>query len=227
MLVIHSLPQSFVPTCTRRPEGAAGNTRRAGRRIVKAEVNLPSFPSFSSPPSRHPVVHFLFRLLDEVILLVDIRSPMYFWRNLLWLSSLSCSSLTASILLKMVTRESCNVLACLRATSQPRCLSSWGSISTVVAEARQLTFAIPPSPLRRGLGCPRSFFSGSWPSRRLARLASQPARRPKNRVVRSWCRCSCGSEALAAPVLARGCRRTTRMPNPTSPDLMFCWRLPL
>ena len=97
-----------------------------GRRIVKVEANLPSLPSFSSSPSRHSVVHFLLRLLDDVILLVDIRSPMYFWRNLLWLSSLSCSSLTASILLKRVTRESCNVLACLRATSQPGCFSCWG-----------------------------------------------------------------------------------------------------
>ena len=68
------------------------------------------FLPFQTP--QHSVAHFLLRL-DDVILLVDIKSPMYFWRNLLWLSSLSCSSFTASIRLKSVTRDSCNALACL------------------------------------------------------------------------------------------------------------------
>jgi hypothetical protein len=42
---------------------------------------------------------------------------MYFWRNLLLLSSLSCSSLTASIRLRMVNSESCSCLACLYGVS--------------------------------------------------------------------------------------------------------------
>ncbi len=58
-------------------------------------------------------LHFLPRLPDAVILVVLIRSPMYFCRNLLWLSSLSCSSLTASIRLTIVSSESCSALACL------------------------------------------------------------------------------------------------------------------
>jgi len=49
----------------------------------------------------------------EVILLVLIRSPMYFCKNLLLLSSLSCSSLTASMRLNMVSRDSWSALACL------------------------------------------------------------------------------------------------------------------
>jgi hypothetical protein len=57
--------------------------------------------------------YFLPLLLDAVILLVAMRSPMYFWRNLLLLSSLSCSLLTASIRPSMVERESCRALACL------------------------------------------------------------------------------------------------------------------
>lgn len=40
---------------------------------------------------------FLFPEPVAVILEVDMRSPMYFWRNLLFESSLSCSSLTASM----------------------------------------------------------------------------------------------------------------------------------
>jgi hypothetical protein len=62
--------------------------------------------------------YFLPRLPEAVILLVLMRSPMYFCRNLLLLLSLSCSSLTASMRLKMVTRESCNALACLHTTIQ-------------------------------------------------------------------------------------------------------------
>lgn len=46
-------------------------------------------------------------------MLVLMRSPMYFWRNLLLLSSLSCSSLTASIRLKSRRRDSCSARACL------------------------------------------------------------------------------------------------------------------
>jgi hypothetical protein len=57
--------------------------------------------------------HFLPLPRDSVILLVAMRSPMYFWRNLLLLSSLSCSSLTASIRLRIVKRESCSCFACL------------------------------------------------------------------------------------------------------------------
>lgn len=71
------------------------------------------FPFPPIPASWHSVDHFLLRL-EDVILLVDIKSPIYFWRNLLWLSSLSCSSFTASMRLKSVTKESCNALACLR-----------------------------------------------------------------------------------------------------------------
>ena len=86
---------------------------------------LPSFPAGSNPPvpffpAHVHVVHFLLRLLD-VILLVNIKSPMYFCRNRLWLSSLSCSSLTASIRLKRVTRESCSALACLLRSGQFGC----------------------------------------------------------------------------------------------------------
>ena len=90
-----------------------------------------------SPPPRSkpcwaPVVHFLFRLLDEVILLVDIRSPMYFCRKRLLLSSLSCSSLTASMRLKSLTSESCSNWACLgvagqlgRCSRSTHCSSGW------------------------------------------------------------------------------------------------------
>lgn len=76
---------------------------------------FPDSTSSKSVPHRNEALggHFLARLLDAVILLVVIRSPMYFCRNLLLLSSLSCSSLTASILLKRVTRESCSARACL------------------------------------------------------------------------------------------------------------------
>jgi len=49
---------------------------------------------------------FLLLAPVDVILEVDIRSPMYFWRNLLLESSLSCSSLTASMRLKISRRES-------------------------------------------------------------------------------------------------------------------------
>lgn len=73
--------------------------------------------SVLTPPAsstRAIVCHFLLRLLDAVILDVDIKSPMYFCRNLLWLSSLSCSSLTASIRLKRMTSDSCSAFACLR-----------------------------------------------------------------------------------------------------------------
>ena len=62
-------------------------------------------------------VYFFDRLLEAVILLVVIRSPIYFCKNLLLLSSLWCSSLTASIRLKSVMRESCNAFACLYAHS--------------------------------------------------------------------------------------------------------------
>ena len=91
-------------------------------------VDAPLFLSFSIstsiptpyfPPTKLLGCHFLARLPDAVILLVVIRSPIYFCKNLLWLSSLSCSSLTASIRLKSVTRESCRALACLHPNCQP------------------------------------------------------------------------------------------------------------
>lgn len=53
------------------------------------------------------IFHFFLLLAPvEVILEVDIKSPMYFWRNLLFESSLSCSSFTASMRLKISRRES-------------------------------------------------------------------------------------------------------------------------
>lgn len=59
-------------------------------------------------------IYFLPRVLDvAVILLVLMRSPMYFCKNLLLLSSLSCSSLTASMRLNIATRDSCSAFACL------------------------------------------------------------------------------------------------------------------
>lgn len=42
-----------------------------------------------------------------------MRSPMYFCKNLLLLSSLSCSSLTASIRLNIAISDSCRAFACL------------------------------------------------------------------------------------------------------------------
>lgn len=59
-------------------------------------------------------IHFL-ALLDDVavILLVLMRSPMYFCRNLLLLSSLSCSSLTASMRLNIMSSDSWRAFACL------------------------------------------------------------------------------------------------------------------
>lgn len=56
---------------------------------------------------------FLFPEPVAVILVVDMRSPMYFWRNLLFESSLSCSSLTASMRLKISRRDSWRSFACL------------------------------------------------------------------------------------------------------------------
>ena len=72
-----------------------------------------------SKPTRVTIVdvfHFLGRLLGAVILLVLIRSPMYFCRNLLLLSSLLCSSLTASIRWKRANSESWSAFACLSFT---------------------------------------------------------------------------------------------------------------
>jgi len=54
-----------------------------------------------------------FFVLPAVILLVVMSSPMYRCRKRLWLSSLSCSSRTASMRLKMVTSDSCSASACL------------------------------------------------------------------------------------------------------------------
>ena len=62
-------------------------------------------------------IYFLIRLPDAVILLVLMRSPMYFCRNLLWESSLSCSSFTASMRLNMFRSDSCRAWACLGAKS--------------------------------------------------------------------------------------------------------------
>lgn len=73
--------------------------------------------------------HFLFRLV-EVILPVIIKSPMYFWRNLLWWSNLSCSVLTASIRLTSVCNESWSALACLRSSSRVSLPRVW--ISSLV-----------------------------------------------------------------------------------------------
>jgi hypothetical protein len=78
--------------------------------------------------------HFLLLPPDAVILLVLIRSPMYFWRNLLLLSNLSCSSLTASIRWNMVRSESCKALACLPRVSMrchgpgQFCTNFWSSL---------------------------------------------------------------------------------------------------
>ena len=49
--------------------------------------------------------HQFLPLLVAVILLVLIRSPIYFWRNLLWLSSLSCSERTASTRFDMANKS--------------------------------------------------------------------------------------------------------------------------
>ena len=74
------------------------------------------------------VAYFLVRLDVAVILLVLIRSPMYFCKNLLLLSNLSCSSLTASIRSKIINRESCRALACLSRSQQLRGFVSIGSL---------------------------------------------------------------------------------------------------
>jgi hypothetical protein len=65
--------------------------------------NLVEFYFFLPPPLEP----------DEVIFDVDIRSPMYFCRNLLLLSNLSCSSFTASIRLKISRRDFWRIFACL------------------------------------------------------------------------------------------------------------------
>ena len=75
---------------------------------------------------------------------------MYFWRNLLWLSSLSCSSLTASILLKRVTRESCNALACLFAAGQLILFSS-GSEDGIWRSEKTAPLQLLPRLLAKGL----------------------------------------------------------------------------
>jgi len=63
------------------------------------------------------MLHFRYFFLPlapvEVIFDVDMRSPMYFCKNLLLLSSLSCSSFTASILLNISRRDFWRTLACL------------------------------------------------------------------------------------------------------------------
>jgi hypothetical protein len=95
----------------------------------------------------------------------------------------------------------------------------------------KLTFAAPLAPPCRASGCPRSSFSGSWPSHRPPPWADQWAQRPSSRGAQSWCRYSCGSGALAARVSGRGwgCRGTTPTMSPTSPGLLLCAvrRLPL
>lgn len=108
---------SFASSGTMRPRRPAGNnphhpSRGAiPSRLHFAEVALPEhiFLFSSSGAPRMPETagrHFLPLVFGAVILLVAMRSPIYFCKNLLLLSSLSCSSLTASILWKIVRRES-------------------------------------------------------------------------------------------------------------------------
>ena len=77
---------------------------RGGERSRQSECAM-TRPALS-PRLGVEILYFFVRLLVDVILLVVIRSPMYFCRNLLLLSSLSCSSRTASMRLNMVTRDS-------------------------------------------------------------------------------------------------------------------------
>lgn len=97
-------------TLGRRPRGKP--TRQC---ILLTLVSLPARHTYGK--QNCSLAYFFPRLPEAVILVVLMRSPMYFCRNLLLLSSLSCSSRTASMRLKMVMRESCKSLACLRISS--------------------------------------------------------------------------------------------------------------
>ena len=82
-------------------------------------VETPPLPD-PMPGASRACGHFLDLPPEAVILLVVIRSPMYFCKNLLLLSSLSCSSFTASIRLNSRMRESCSAFACLCLVSLER-----------------------------------------------------------------------------------------------------------
>lgn len=81
--------------------------------FISRHTNPPLSPiingSCSTANIRRRVLHFF--LLPPpapvaVIFEVDMRSPMYFCKNLLFESSLSCSSLTASMRLKISSKDS-------------------------------------------------------------------------------------------------------------------------
>lgn len=87
-----------------------GPKNRAGVELIggcRDSVEFRPIVWLSFPP------YFFARPSVAVILLVLIRSPIYFCKNRLLLSSLSCSSLTLSMRWNIMSRESCRTFDCL------------------------------------------------------------------------------------------------------------------
>ena len=173
-----SVCQDFVKSKIERSEdrGSGGGAPRNDGSLV-ARLALHHRPRLV--PYFFPLL-----LLVAVILLVLIRSPMYFCKNLLLLSSLSCSSRTASIRLKMATSESCNSLACLRGhptlaldhSCSPTCAARQSEEDALgFPKWGAPTFSALPSPPSPAPVYRRSCAAGSWRARRSGRSSSQPA----------------------------------------------------
>ena len=124
----------------------------------------------------HPIkqietaLHYFFRPLTpvDVIFDVDIRSPMYFCKNLLLLSSLSCSSFTASIRLNISRSDFWRTLACLLEMSV-------SMLSVGVKRPTRSTALLRLGSSSRDLDYS---FSGSWPAHRPHRTPRRPLPAP-------------------------------------------------
>ncbi len=134
--------------------------------------------------------HFLPLLPEAVILLVLMRSPMYFCRNLLLLLSLSCSSWTTSIRWTMVSSESCSALACLRLP---------------VSHERDASQPLPSEGCCPGAASPTYRLSSSFASRLITSRSS---------LVRRglMARASFGSRRVSTGPTAAESRGTMRVP---------------
>lgn len=102
-----------------RSQISRNHQKYASAMPMPVQITSPhSFIVYTSPyviPLPSLLSHFFRPLAPvDVIFDVDIRSPMYFCRNLLLLSSLSCSSFTASMRLKISRRDCWRTFACLR-----------------------------------------------------------------------------------------------------------------
>lgn len=114
----------------------------------------------------------------EVIFDVDIKSPMYFCRNLLLSSSLSCSSFTASMRLKISSKDCWSNLACLLRQG----LVSMFACSLKVAmgvPTRSVALSHPDSSSPN----PRNSAAGSWLSHHPRRKPHLPPSTPRADVL--------------------------------------------